>query len=142
MDAVAVALVVLRGVDATLGRDRVGPARRVVERERLHLIAEFTEGGGGGRSGKARTHHDDLELALVGRVDEFLVGDEVLPLVGEWPLGDLGVEGDAHSSSSPSMAVPGTWVTASGSNSTTPASTATGNETLPTTMIVATPVAR
>ena len=41
VDAVAVALVVLGGVDAALGGDRVGPAGRVVERERLDLVAEL-----------------------------------------------------------------------------------------------------
>ena len=43
VDAVAVALVVLRRVDAALRGDRVSTPRRVVERERLDLIAEFTE---------------------------------------------------------------------------------------------------
>ena len=36
VDAVAVALVVLRRVDAALGGDGVGPAGRVVEGEDLH----------------------------------------------------------------------------------------------------------
>jgi hypothetical protein len=140
VDAVAVALVVLRRVDATLGRDRVGTARRVVERERLDLIAEFAERGRGRRPGQAGADDDDLELALVRRVHQLLVGDVVLPLVGQWALGHLGIERDGHSANSSSSSR-GT-VTAAGSYSTMPASTATGNETLPTTTTVAMPVAR
>ena len=79
VDAVAVALVVLGGVDAALGGDRVGAARRVVERERLDLVAEFGHRGRGRRAGESGADDDHLELALVGRVDELLVGDEVRP---------------------------------------------------------------
>ena len=82
VDAVAVAAVVLRRVDAALGGDRVGPARRVVERERLDLVAELGERGRRRRAGEAGADDDDLELALVVRVDELRVGDERVPLVG------------------------------------------------------------
>ena len=137
MDGVAVALVVLRGVDAALSSDRVRTPRRVVEGERLDLVAEFTERRRRGRTCETRTDDDDLELAFVGRVHQLLVGDEVLPLVGQRAFGDLGIESDCHSASSSRETV-----TAAGSYSTMPANTATGNETLPTTTIVATAVAR
>ncbi len=137
MDAVAVALVVLGGVDAALRRDRVGAPRRVVERERLDLVAEFAERRGGRRAGEARADDDDLELALVRRVHQLFVGDEVLPLVGERTVGDLGIERDGHSE------CPSTQqVMASGSNSMMPACTAIGIDTLPTTTTVAMTVAR
>ena len=92
VDRVAVALVVLRRVDAALGGDRVRPPRRVVERERVDLVAELGERRRRRRTGESGADDDDLELALVGRVDELLVGLEVVPLVGERPVGDLGVE--------------------------------------------------
>ncbi len=44
---VAVVVIVLRGVDPALGRDRVGTARRIVEGEYLDLVAEFAERGSG-----------------------------------------------------------------------------------------------
>ena len=54
VDAVAVAAVVLRRVDAALGGDRVRPARRVVERERLDLVAELGQRRGGRRRRRDR----------------------------------------------------------------------------------------
>jgi hypothetical protein len=54
VDGVAVLLVVLGGVDATLGGDRVGPARAVLEAERLHVVAGLAQGCGGGAARRAR----------------------------------------------------------------------------------------
>jgi hypothetical protein len=53
VDAVAVVLVVLRGVDAALGGDGVGAARAVLVAEALHVVAELGERGGGGAAGEA-----------------------------------------------------------------------------------------
>jgi hypothetical protein len=44
-----------------------------VERERLDLVAELGERGARRRAGEAGADDDDLELALVGRVDQLLV---------------------------------------------------------------------
>ena len=79
VDAVAVAAVVLRRVDAALGGDRVGAARRVVEGERLDLVAELGERRRGRRAGEAGADDEDLELALVVRVDQLRVGDVADP---------------------------------------------------------------
>ena len=100
VDRVAVALVVLGSVDAALRGDRVGTSRRIVERERLDLVAELAQRRGRRRTGQTGPDDDDLELSLVRRVHQLLIGDVVLPLVGQWPLGDLGVESDAHSAAS------------------------------------------
>ena len=89
MDAVAVAAVVLRRVDPALGGDRVGAARRVVERERLDLVAELGERGRRRRPGETGADDEDLELALVVRVDQLGVGDVAVPLVGERSVGTL-----------------------------------------------------
>ena len=51
MNAVAVVLVILGGVDPALRRDGVGTARAVVEHEALHLVAEVGEGGRRRRTG-------------------------------------------------------------------------------------------
>ena len=92
IDAVAVAAVVLGRVDAALGGDRVGPAGRVVERERLDLVAELGQRRRRRGAGQTGADDEDLELALVVRVDELRVGDEGLPLLCQRPVRDLGVE--------------------------------------------------
>ncbi len=46
-DAVAVVVVVLGGVDPSLGGDAVGPPRAVVVGEDLHVVAQLPEGGSG-----------------------------------------------------------------------------------------------
>ena len=79
-DAVAVVVVVLGGVDAALGGDRVGAARAVLEAEALHLVAELAEARRGRGAGQAGADDDDGELALVVRVDQLQVALVVLPL--------------------------------------------------------------
>ena len=97
VDAVAVVLVVLGGVDAALGGDGVGPAGRVVEGEALHLVAELGQRGGGGGAGEAGAHHEHGELPLVGGVHQLHVEAVVVPAVLDRAGRDLGVEGDrAH----------------------------------------------
>ena len=59
VDAVAVVLIVLRGVDAALRGDRVGPARGVLVAERAHVVAELGHRRGGGAAGQAGADHDD-----------------------------------------------------------------------------------
>ena len=70
INAVAVVLVVLGGVDAALGRDAVGPARAVVEAEALDLVAELGQRGGCGCACQAGADHDDLVLPLIRGVDQ------------------------------------------------------------------------
>src|ERR1700685_4106168 len=50
--AVAIILVILRGVDATLRRDGVRAPGRILEAETLYVVAEFAERCGSGSSGK------------------------------------------------------------------------------------------
>ena len=83
-DAVAVALVVLRGVDAALGGDRVGPAGRVVEGEGLHVVALLAERGRGRAAGQPGAHDDDVVLAPVGRVHQLPVELVVRPTSRRW----------------------------------------------------------
>ena len=93
IDAVAVVLVVLRRVDAALGRHAVGPARRVLDAEVQHVVAQLAEGGRGAAAGQTRSHDDDLELASVAAGGDQRIVDHVLvPLVGQRAAGDLGVE--------------------------------------------------
>src|SRR5699024_9338303 len=124
-DRVAIAFVVLGGVDPALCGDRVGSTGRIVEGEGLHVVALFAERGGGSGSGEAGSDDDDLVASAVRRVDEIAVEFVVGPLLGDGTFGDFGVELHVV----PQML-------------TTPARTAIGNETLPMTTMPARPAAR
>ena len=83
VDAVAVALIVLCGVNAALGRNGVCASWRVVERKRVNLITQFGKRCGSGCTCKAGANHDDLELSLVVRVYQLGICLVVIPLVGK-----------------------------------------------------------
>jgi len=65
VDAVAVVLVILRGVDATLRGDGVRAAGRVLEAEAFYLVAELAESGGGGGACEAGADDDDVVFRLL-----------------------------------------------------------------------------
>ena len=90
-DAVAVVAVVLRGVDAALGGDRVGAARAVLEAERADLVAQLAQRRRRGAAGEAGAHHDDLHLALVGRVHQLHAEAAALPAGVDRTAGGRGV---------------------------------------------------
>ena len=73
VNGVAVVLIVLGGVDTALGGDGVGAARRVLDTEVLYLEAHLAQAGGGAGAGQTGADDDDVELALVLRVHQFLV---------------------------------------------------------------------
>jgi hypothetical protein len=118
-DAVAVVAVVLGGVDPALRRDAVCAPRRVVEGERLHLVAELGQRRRRGRAGEAGADDDDAEAPLVGRVDESHAEAMVVPRVLDRARRDHRLE--VHP--------------------TTPVRTASGKETLPAAMTAAKPIA-
>ena len=91
-DAVAVVLIVLGGIDASLRRDGVSAARAVVEAEGLHLITKLGKSGGGRGAGEAGTDHNDLELTLICGADELRVILERGPLFLNWTFGDFGIK--------------------------------------------------
>ena len=96
VDRVAVVAVVLGRVDAALRGDGVGPAGRVVERERLDPVAQLGQRRRGRRTGQPRAHHQDLEAPLVGRVDQLDRELVVVPLVCDGTVRDPGVQRDVH----------------------------------------------
>ncbi len=91
VDGVAVALVVLGGVDAALGGDRVGAARGVLVAERLHDVPGLAEGRGGGGAGQAGADHDHREPAAVGRVGDPGLELPGVPALVDRTAGRLGV---------------------------------------------------
>ena len=92
VDAVAVVLVILGGVDAALRRDAVGASRAVLKAERLDVVAEFAQRGGGRAAGQAGANHDDAVLALVGRVDQLHVELALVPRLLDRSGRDSGIQ--------------------------------------------------
>ena len=80
-DAVAVVLVVLGGIDASLRRDAVGAACAILKAEAIDLIAELGKRGRRRGTGKPRSDNDDFEFPLVGRIDQLCVVFEIGPLL-------------------------------------------------------------
>src|SRR6185437_5138966 len=70
VDAVAIVVIVLGGVDAALRGDGVGAAGRILKAEGLDVVAELGERSRSRSAGEAGADNDDRMLALVGRVDE------------------------------------------------------------------------
>src|SRR5581483_5269991 len=91
-------------------------ARRIVKDEAFHVVAQLAEGRGRRGPGQAGADHNDVELALVVRIDELVMRLRVGPLLVERTGGDLGVE-LAHR--------------------TTPVSTAMGKEMFPSVITTA-----
>ena len=87
LDAVAVVLVVLGGIDAALGRDAVRAARAVLNAEAQDVVAELAERGGRRRAGQAGADDDDRVLPAVGRVDELGIEAVPIPLLRQRPAG-------------------------------------------------------
>ena len=88
---VVVVAVVLRRVDATLGRDGVGATGAVLVAEVQDVVAGLTKGRGGGTTGQAGADDDDAQLASVRRVDETGLELAGLPDLVDLHRGCLGV---------------------------------------------------
>ena len=71
LDAVAVVLVVLRGVDPALRGDAVRAARAVLDAEAQDVVAELAERRGRRRAGQAGADDDDRVLALLAGLTSF-----------------------------------------------------------------------
>ena len=96
VDAVAVVLVILRGVDAALGGDGVRAARAVLVAEAFHLVAQLGQRGGGRGARQAGADDDDLVLPPVGRVDQLRFELVLVPLFLDRAGGDVCVEAVDH----------------------------------------------
>ncbi len=70
VDAIAIVLVVLRGVDATLRRNRVRPPRAILKAENANVVAQLRERCRGRRPGQTRPHHNHGILPLIGRIHQ------------------------------------------------------------------------
>jgi hypothetical protein len=70
----------------------VGSTRGIVEAKNVDVVAELAEGCGNPGTREAGSHHDDVHLATVRRIDELVLALTTGPR-GEWiPLGGLAVQ--------------------------------------------------
>ena len=83
-------------VDAALGRHGVGAARRVVEGEGLHVVAQLSQRCRRAAAGQAGAHHDHGELAAVQGGDQAVVQPPVRPDLGGGDLGRQAGQVGAH----------------------------------------------
>ena len=73
VNAVAVVLIILCGVDPALGCYRVCPPRRILKAETADLVAELAKSSGSRSAGKSGTNNNHRMTALVGRIDQLHV---------------------------------------------------------------------
>ena len=83
INAVAVVLVVFRGIDAALRGNRMRTARRVVEDEAFDVVTQLAEGGRSRGARQSRTDDDDVVFAFVRRIDQFVMRLGVFPFIGQ-----------------------------------------------------------
>src|SRR6185436_6197723 len=81
--AVAVVLVVLRGVDAALRRDAVRAPGGVLDAEVQDVVAQLAKRRRRRRAGQAGADDDDRVLPLVGRVDQLHLELVPVPLLAD-----------------------------------------------------------
>ncbi len=81
IDAVAVVVIILGGVDAALGGDAVGAAWAVLVAERRDVVAKFGQRRRRRAAGQTGADDDDVILPLVGRIDQLAFGFEPSPFL-------------------------------------------------------------
>ena len=92
VNAVAVVLVILRGVDTALSGDGVRAAGAIVEDKTVHLITELGHGSGSGSASQTGANDDHLIFPFVGRIDQLHVGFVGAPFVGEVAGGNIRIK--------------------------------------------------
>ena len=91
VNAVAIVVIIFRGVDAALRSNGVSAPRTVLIAEALNVVAEFAEAGGSSATGEAGTNDDDVVLALVGRIDELEIEFVFIPRLFNRPCWGIGL---------------------------------------------------
>ena len=87
--AVAIVLVILRGIDAALRGDGVRAARAVLITEALYVVALFRQRRGGRSPSQPRTNNNDVKLPLVSWAHKLRVVFIGRPLVVEGTCGNV-----------------------------------------------------
>ncbi len=95
-DAVAVVLIIFRGIDSALGGDAMSAARAVLVTEALHVVTELAQRCRGSAAGQAAAHDDYLKFPAIVRTDQAGVILMRRPFIGKRAGRDLGVQAADH----------------------------------------------
>ena len=95
-NAVAIVLVIFRGINSALGGDAMGAARAILVTEALHVIAELAQRRRGRSSREPAADDDDFEFSPVIRSDQARVVLMVRPFLGEGAVRNSGLEVPDH----------------------------------------------
>ncbi len=79
--AVAVILVILGGINASLRRDAVRPSGGILEAKCFYFIPHFAQGGCGRGASQSRADNDHFQAALVGWVYQLYMAFIVFPFL-------------------------------------------------------------
>ena len=91
-DAIAVVRIILGGIDASLGGDTVRTAGTVLYAERLDVIAQFGQRCRRGTTGQTGSDHNDFELSLIGRIDQFQFKKMFVPFFCKGSSGNFSIK--------------------------------------------------
>ena len=83
VNAVAVVLIIFRGVDPALGGDGMRAARRILVTETLHPVTQLAERGRGRSAGQTASDDDDFEFSAIIRINESRMIVMGAPFVGQ-----------------------------------------------------------
>src|SRR5205823_2907304 len=87
---VAVVVIVLCGVDASLRSDGMRATRRILEAKTMDVVTEFSQASRRGAASKSSSNNDDVVFALVGRVDQLQAELMRFPGPFDGPAGRVG----------------------------------------------------
>jgi hypothetical protein len=96
VDAVAVVLIILSGIDAALRCDGVRAAGRILKAEAFDVVAKLAEGSGRGAASESGADDDEVVASLVGGVNELHLELSVLPGLLDRPGWYFSVQMDWH----------------------------------------------
>ena len=88
---VTVVLVVVSSVDTTLSGDGVGAAGAVLVAEAVHIVAQLSQRGSSGATGKTGTHHEHRVLTAVVGVDKLGFALVLGPLFSNGAIRNAGI---------------------------------------------------
>ena len=91
-DAIAIVLIILRRIDATLRGNAVRAPRRILDAKTLDIVSQFGQSGAGRGARKPGAHHDDGVLAFVGRIDQFQIRLMAIPFFMQRARGEFRIE--------------------------------------------------
>ena len=92
VDRVTIVLVILRCIDTSLSGYGVSATGAIGDAEGLDMKSQLCQRRGGRGTGETGSHDDDIELTLIGGVDQLLMTLVIGPLLGKGTLRDLGVQ--------------------------------------------------